>query len=224
MELLVLAEQDAKWYKVHNISVNSRFPNIEYCETPYLAHKLRPLEPNAPAVETPKTGGNGSTQIEFHSSSGKLYRTTLVIDKDNGFVYRRIEELPSGATGNELACKSSNSFNSSQFSQYTIMFLYLAETSLPVYYRRDRADLNTGRLSGTTELEQTTLNVDSGHGTITNRRDTPLSQTGNLGSPYSTLGREQGVDLLHDKWADLMDQYLDNKFKSMRILQITIFQ
>ena len=100
--------------------------------------------------------------------------------------------------------------------------IYLAETSLPVYYRRDRTELNTGRLSGTTELEQTTLNVDSGHGTITNRRDTPLSQTGNLGSPYSTLGREQGVDLLHDKWADLMDQYLDNKFKSMRIMRIKI--
>lgn len=37
-------------------------------------------------------------------------------------------------------------------------------------------------------------------------------------SPYSTLGKSYGeqatVDLLHDKWADLMDRYLDTRFRS----------
>lgn len=37
-------------------------------------------------------------------------------------------------------------------------------------------------------------------------------------SPYSTLGKSYGeqatVDLLHDKWADLMDKYLDTRFRS----------
>ena len=75
--------------------------------------------------------------------------------------------------------------------------------------------------TGTDLDAQTTVNVDSGHGSMANRRSTPLSQTQattNLASPYSTLGKssytEHGVDLLHDKWADLMDQYLDNKFNS----------
>lgn len=70
--------------------------------------------------------------------------------------------------------------------------------------------------------DATTINVDSGHGSMANRRSTPLSQaagqTTSMASPYSTLGKsyagEHGVDLLHDKWADLMDQYLDTKFKS----------
>jgi hypothetical protein len=100
MELLVLAEQDAEWYRVRNIIVNSHFPNIEYCETPYYGHILKPLDsltqlgPNMPKM--------GTSQIEFHSSSGKLYRTTLVIDKDKDSIYRRIEELP-GENNNELA-------------------------------------------------------------------------------------------------------------------------
>ena len=84
MELLVLAEADAEWYRVRNISVNSNFPNIEYCETPFYGHILKPLDsftqvgPNAVSnnSKSPST-----SQIEFHSSTGKLYRTTLVIDK-----------------------------------------------------------------------------------------------------------------------------------------------
>lgn len=93
-----------------------------------------------------------------------------------------------------------------------------------VYYRRDRADV--GLLSAS-QAETDGQNADSGHGSMAQRRSTPLSQTQggattttttNLASPYSTLGKsyatEHGVDLLHDKWADLMDQYLDNKFKS----------
>ena len=35
IELLVLSEYDAIWYKERNIKVNSSFPNIQYCETPY---------------------------------------------------------------------------------------------------------------------------------------------------------------------------------------------
>lgn len=93
IELLVLAEQDAEWYRVRNIVVNSNFPNIEHCETPYYGHILKPLDSFA------HLGGGGpkmgTSQIEFHSGSGKLYRTTLVIDKDRDSVYRRIEELPS---------------------------------------------------------------------------------------------------------------------------------
>ncbi len=65
--------------------------------------------------------------------------------------------------------------------------------------------------------------ADSGHGSI--RRSTPLSTGTNTAvpnihgmSPYSTLGKSYGeqaaVDLLHDKWADLMDKYLDNKYRS----------
>lgn len=44
MELLVLAEPDAEWYRDRNICVNNNFPNIEYCETPYYGHILKPLD------------------------------------------------------------------------------------------------------------------------------------------------------------------------------------
>lgn len=106
------------------------------------------------------------------------------------------------------------------------------DTSIRVYYRRERAgvanDPSVAAMLTSSQTEGDAQNVDSGHGTMANRRSTPLSSSSaaqtqatitNLASPYSTLGKsyattEPGVDLLHDKWADLMDQYLDNKFKS----------
>lgn len=103
---MVLAEQDAEWYRVRNIVVNSNFPNIEHCETPYYGHLLKPLDVTSSSM-APKMGGG--SQIEFHSSSGKLYRTTLVIDKERDSVYQRIEELPDNSEpsqieiGNEFA-------------------------------------------------------------------------------------------------------------------------
>lgn len=101
---MVLAEQDAEWYRVRNIIVNSNFPNIEHCETPYYGHILKPLDSLMQIGTGPNMPKMGTSQIEFHSSSGKLYRTTLVIDKDRDSVYRRIEELPSSEqVGAELA-------------------------------------------------------------------------------------------------------------------------
>ena len=88
MELLVLAEADAEWYRVRNICVNNHFPNIEYCETPYYGHILKPLEAFVPSENGTLKAKNGNSQIEFHSSTGKLYRTTLVIDKEKDSVYR----------------------------------------------------------------------------------------------------------------------------------------
>jgi hypothetical protein len=216
MELLVLAEQDADWYRVRNITVNSHFPNIEYCETPYYGHILKPLDsltqlgPNMPKM--------GTSQIEFHSSSGKLYRTTLVIDKEKDSVYRRIEELPASSAGAaSTAGEDAAVPSSAQQQQLPPMrpdgtFRHPSADpsgSVRVYYRRDRNYMNQ---PGTLTAED--LAADSGHGSMTNRRSTPLNTTA---SPFSTLGKDYGertVDLLHDKWADLMDQYLDTRFKS----------
>ena len=220
LELLVLAEQDAEWYRIRNICVNSNFPNIEYCETPYYGHILKPLE----SLSQVNIGNNtnvqprmGTSQIEFHSSTGKLYRTTLVIDKEKDSVYRRIEELPSTS--------SATTQSADQLAQQSMAPLRPDGTyrhpsndtsSVRVYYRRDKEFLNntikTGGIAPTAD--------DSGHGSY--RRSTPLSTTTGVNmntgsmSPYSTLGKSMGeqVDLLTDKWADLMDKYLDNKFRS----------
>ena len=172
MELLVLTESDARWYRERKIFVNSHFPNIEYCETPFYGHMLKPLE----AVNEGNTKTNSSTlskmnnsQIEFHSSTGKLYRTTLVIDKEKDSVYRRIEELPSSETPSQSA------------DQLTVPPLrpdgsYRHPSSEPgsvrVYYRRDKECLNTTLGNGKGD-EINNATADSGHGSI--RRSTPLS-------------------------------------------------
>jgi hypothetical protein len=243
MELLVLAEHDAEWYRVRNICVNSNFPNIEYCETPYYGHILKPLESlsqlNVPGGTTTQPRA-GTSQIEFHSSTGKLYRTTLVIDKEKDSVYRRIEELPSSASN------VASSQSADQLAQHSMGPLRPdgsyrhpsnETSSVRVYYRRDREFLSNNnpvlgqnvKVGSSAQPGQTTDEyqtiVDSGHGSISNRRSTPLSTTTGVNlntaasmSPYSTLGKSYGeqaaVDLLHDKWADLMDKYLDNKFRS----------
>ena len=203
MELLVLAEDDAEWYRVRNISVNTMFPNIEYCETPYYGHILKPLESSSQV-----NMGNqksGASQMEFHSSSGKLYRTTLVVDKDRDSVYRRIEELPT---------------NSGEPSQVgTIPPLRPEDSgSVRIYYRRDKEYMGKkvkrdASAEGKADDLSTTI-ADSGHGTMSNKRSG--LKTG--ASPYSTLGKTYGeqanVDLLRDEWAELMDKYLNTKFRS----------
>ena len=202
MELLVLTELDAEWYRARNICVNSNFPNIEYCETPYYGHKFKPLDlsPTAQAAsasqhqqQQQQQGTNvirfNNPQIEFHSNSGKLFRTTLVIDKNNDTVYRRIEELP----------------DQQQPQQQSDV------QPLRVYYRKGFGGMPEEALHKM---------VDSGHGSLSIRRSTPISTSYSttLGSPYSTIGKSCGeqvaVDLLHDKWAELMDKYLDNRFRS----------
>lgn len=206
MELLVLAEQDAQWYRVRNITVNSKFPNIEYCETPFYGHILKPLE-SASSLQ-PRMG---NSQIEFHSSTGKLYRTTLVIDKERDSVYRRIEELPStsqaSADPSIPPLRPDGSFRHPGADN----------GSVRVYYRRDRKPEQ--QQGGEQEYV-----ADSGHGTLSNRRSTPVvNQNTSTMSPFSTLGKSygennaMGVDLLHDKWADLMDKYLDTKFRSATV-------
>ena len=95
--------------------------------------------------------------------------------------------------------------------------------SVRVYYRRDRPLTNMTNMSSipTNMATTSTTVVDSGHGSLSNRRSTPGGLAGTATttqSPFSTLGKSTGeqaaVDLLHDKWADLMDRYLDNKFRS----------
>lgn len=222
LELLVLAEQDAEWYRIRNICVNSNFPNIEYCETPYYGHILKPLE-SLSQVNIGSTNVQprmGTSQIEFHSSTGKLYRTTLVIDKEKDSVYRRIEELPSSSSA---ATQSADQLAQQSMAPLRPDGSYRHPSndtsSVRVYYRRDREFFTNTIKSG--GMAPTTVD-DSGHGSISNRRSTPLSTTTGVNmntasmSPYSTLGKSMGeqVDLLTDKWADLMDKYLDNKFRS----------
>ena len=198
MELLVLAEDDAEWYRVRNISVNTMFPNIEYCETPYYGHILKPLESPSQNNMNQKSG---NSQIEFHSSSGKLYRTTLVVDKDKDSIYRRIEELPStGAQSNQVG---------------TVPPLRPEDSgSVRIYYRRDKdfQAKKAKRDTSAADAEDQTVS-DSGHGTLSTK---PSTQK--VTSPFSTFGKTYGeqanVDLLRDEWADLMDKYLNNKFRS----------
>jgi hypothetical protein len=204
MELLVLAELDAEWYRARNISVNGNFPNIEYCETPYYGHKFKPLDlPTTQCPQQPQQQQSGSShirinnpQIEFHSNTGKLFRTTLVIDKNKDTVYRRIEELP-----------NSNEHQQQQQQQQDDV------QPLRVYYRKGYGGLQEEALH---------TMIDSGHGSLSARRSTPISTT-TVGSPYSTIGKSCGeqvaVDLLHDKWAELMDKYLDNRFRSSEDFQ-----
>lgn len=219
MELLVLAENDAEWYRIRNISVNSKFPNIEYCETPYYGHILKPLDSLTQLGSTSSSQPKmGTSQIEFHSSTGKLYRTTLVIDKEKDSVYRRIEELPSTATPASSADQAISATIPPLRPDGT--FRHPGETANRVYYRRylNYPGQATGIATSTEEFQQV---ADSGHGSLSNRRSTPLSAGANLNtttmSPYSTLGKSYGeqaaVDLLHDKWSDLMDKYLDSKFR-----------
>jgi hypothetical protein len=189
MELLVLGETDADWYRVRNITVNGNFPNIEYCETPYYGYKFRTLD------SSPGNRRLHPQQIEFHSNSGKVFRTTLVIDKDKESVYRRIEELP-----NNKEAKSASAATSTLTSK--------DEVPLRVYYRRAHA-----------EDSRSTQNplIDSGHGTLTGRKSTctqsaPISPNSTLGKSYNTTNPQ--VDLLHDQWGDLMDKYLDDKYRS----------
>lgn len=220
MELLVLAEKDADWYRVRNISVNSNFPNIEYCETPFYGHILKPLDSFIQVG--PNNAKQSTGTIEFHSSTGKLYRTTLVIDKDKDSVYRRIEELPAAGSASADQAGAIPPLRPDGSYRHPSS----DNGSVRVYYRRDRnPNINVISSSNpnapnTTSDEFNTI-ADSGHGSLSNRRSTPLSATGgNLTSmsPYSTLGKSYGeaaaVDLLHDKWADLMDRYLDNRFRS----------
>ena len=225
MELLVLAEPDADWYRVRNICVNNNFPNIEYCETPYYGHILKPLESFAFAdsAKTNSTSKMGNSQIEFHSSTGKLYRTTLVIDKDKDSVYRRIEELPSSSSANVSADQLSSTVPPLR-PDGSYRHPSSENGSVRVYYRRDRECLSGTQSHMKSEDINATHTADSGHGSI--RRSTPLSTATNTApnlngtsmSPFSTLGKSYGeqaaVDLLHDKWADLMDKYLDNRFRS----------
>lgn len=109
--------------------------------------------------------------------------------------------------------------------------------SVRVYYRRDRPNHTTitthhhSSAPTPTPTQQhqsgtaTMTAADSGHGSLSNRRSTTPGTTFNTltstTSPYSTLGKSTGeqaaVDLLHDKWADLMDRYLDNKFRSASV-------
>lgn len=206
MELLVLAEQDAEWYRVRNITVNSHFPNIEYCETPYYGHILKPIDSIQAGPNQTKTG---PSQIEFHSSSGKLYRTTLVIDKDKDtnkdFIYRRIEELPETSNADEEVGTAGSTIAPLRPDGTYRHPSSDPNSSVRVYYRR----MNPTPV----RLSDDQL-ADSGHCTMADRRSTPLNTTT---SPYSTLGKDNGersVDLLHDKWGDLMDKYLDTKFKS----------
>lgn len=157
-----------------------------------------------------------TSQIEFHSSTGKLFRTTLVIDKNKDSVYKRVEELPTG-TPESLAGTLPPLRPDGTFRHPG------NDNSLRVYYRPERGFLtrtaSTGALQqGTTSDENFHTAVDSGFATMTtNRRSTPLSAT-NLASmsPYSTIDGKGtiNVDLLHDKWGDLMDKYLDDKYRS----------
>ncbi len=106
--------------------------------------------------------------------------------------------------------------------------------SVRVYYRRDRPNHTTITTHSSAPTPTPTQHqtgtatmtaADSGHGSLSNRRSNTPGTTFNTltstTSPYSTLGKSTGeqaaVDLLHDKWADLMDRYLDNKFRSASV-------
>ena len=232
-------------YRVRNISVNSNFPNIEYCETPYYGHLLKPLDSFTQVGATKQQPSPSTSQIEFHSSTGKLYRTTLVIDKEKDSIYRRIEELPSSSQQQHHRDTSADQQHSASVPPLRPDGSYRhphdsatdSNGSVRVYYRRDRAAhtnyqvINNENKSQTSDPLATAVTADSGHGSLSQRhRSTPggisINSTNNqtttsMQSPYSTLGKSQGeqtsVDLLHDKWADLMDNYLDNKFRSASV-------
>jgi hypothetical protein len=205
MELLVLNEMDAEWYRERSICVNGNFPNIEYCETPYYGHKFKQIDTLSQSFGS--TGGTpGATikitnpQMEFHSNTGKLYRTTLVIDnKNKDSKYTRMEELPfdQQQQNNQQEQNATEAEHQQQTNADPVR----------VYYRKGFSGING----------QEDVNIaDSGHGSMSARRSTPISAA-NMSSPYSTMGKSCAeniaVDLLHDKWADLMDKYLDTKYR-----------
>jgi hypothetical protein len=208
MELLVLNELDAEWYRERNICVNSNFPNIEYCETPYYGHKFKQVDALSQSF-TSNSGTPGATikitnpQIEFHSNTGKLYRTTLVIDnKNKDSKYTRMEELPFDQQQQQKQHKPEAEQSESNQQQQNA-----GADPVRVYYRKG--------FSGINAHDEANI-ADSGRGSMSARRSTPISAA-NMSSPYSTLGKSCGeniaVDLLHDKWADLMDKYLDTKYR-----------
>lgn len=95
IELLVLSELDADWYKERGIIVNSKFPNIEYCETPYYGYKFRDLDSNARDSNTNDFNSLKilNPQLEFHSNTGKLYKKTYIVDRNKNTLYKRLEDL-----------------------------------------------------------------------------------------------------------------------------------
>jgi hypothetical protein len=213
MELLVLADGDADWYRVRNITVNSNFPNIEYCETPYYGHILKPLDTSQSILGQhqllagPKVG---TSNIEFHSSTGKLYRTTLVIDKERDSLYRRIEELPA-TSGYEEQVGS----GAIPPLRPDGTFRHPGAESLRVYYRRDRNALSGATLTGSGADENTnatTTGHDSGHGTISNRLSTP-NALNNTMSGYSTLNKSYSEQVCRANLIFLLIRNRENKFQ-----------
>jgi hypothetical protein len=232
MELLVLSEDDANWYRLKNILVNSNFPNIEYCETPRMEGHRKQLKPldsycqvsafliqfflvlfnfnnnnnNKKVLNCPNSPRFGTTQIEFHSATGKLYKTTLVIDsedKDKQTVYKRVEELPVASTTEEQA-ESAAANHFTCFGAPDSSTDHPVSTGLRVYYRRDRAGYESNRpLSHIPHGDIVSEIIDSGHGTIR------PSATSTLQSPYSTLGQCDPEDLIHDTMGILFDKRSD---------------
>lgn len=72
IELLVLTEKDANWYQTRNIKVNSKFPNIKYCEE---TSDFSPL--NSIASQTNSTY---SCEIRIHSGRNRPQSNSITTE------------------------------------------------------------------------------------------------------------------------------------------------
>ena len=90
IELLVLADEDASWYKNRGIIVNRRFPNIQYCETPYYGFKFRDM--NLTDINSKIIGFDNPSVLNPHlTNSNKTknaYKSTYVINTNDEKIYK----------------------------------------------------------------------------------------------------------------------------------------
>ena len=86
IELLVLTDKDAEWYRQKGMSVNSQFPNIQYCETPYYGFKFRNM--NAKDLSSKIVGFNDTRRLNSHLSLKTEKPQTFVINTNDEKIYK----------------------------------------------------------------------------------------------------------------------------------------
>jgi hypothetical protein len=86
IELLVLSDDDANWYKERGIVVNSKFPNIQYCETPYYGYKFRDFD--SKEINSNIIGFDDTRHLNTHLSSSKPFKSTYVLNTNEDKVYK----------------------------------------------------------------------------------------------------------------------------------------
>ena len=86
IELLVVTDEDAEWYRRKGISINSNFPNIQYCETPYYGFKFRDM--SLKDISSNIIGFGDTRRINSHLSLKKEKPKTYIINTSEDKIHK----------------------------------------------------------------------------------------------------------------------------------------